>query len=142
MLTLSIRILVVLLSIGTGAVKAVAASVGGYVVISVIAPVSVMSLTGAISPTIGTSTGWVTLMIPRSRISASTFTVLSSVQGANASPVNSESADNAVLPADKTVKPDSLSLNFSDGLLSPNLATSISLAVSDSAGYAATVEFN
>jgi hypothetical protein len=47
-----------------------------------------------------------------------------------------------VLPADKTVKPDSLSLNFSDGLLSPNLATSISLAVSDSAGYAATVAFN
>jgi hypothetical protein len=142
MLTLSIRMLVVLIGIGCGALKAAAETVGGYVMISIIAPVSVMSLTGAISPTIGTSTGWVTLMIPRGSNSTSTFTVLSNVQGARAKPVKSESNDSAVLPDDQAAKPEALSVDFSDGTLNSDLATSMSLAVRDSAGYAATVAFN
>jgi hypothetical protein len=142
MLTRSIIILVVLIGIGAGAVNAAAETVGAYVRISIIAPVSVMSLTGAISPTISTSTGWVTLTIPRGSVSASTFTVLSSVQGAGATPVKSDGSDGAAELDDQAVKPESLNVDVSDGTLSPDLATSMSLAVRDSAAYAATVAFN
>lgn len=145
MLYIKVNKYLVLISVWFAASAATAQTATGYAAVTIISPVSLISSTGVFAPFVSYSNGWVSLVIPRTMVFLSTFTVLSDqsqgLQGATTS-VKSQDQQGAVELDDQAAKPKLLGVQVSDGTLGPSLATSITLASLESAGFSATVAFN
>lgn len=135
----------VLIGLWVAASTATAQTATGYAAVTIIAPVSLISSTGIITASVSSSSGWVSLVIPRTMDSLLTVTVLpdqsQGQQGVTTS-VKSQDQQGAVELDGPAAKQKLLGVQVSDGTLGPSLATSISLASLASAGFSATVAFN
>lgn len=132
----------ILLGLLITAAKTAAATAKGYAVVSVIAPVAVMSSTGLLSPFASSSTGWVSIMIPRAgTLNFQPVASFGTSRAAAATSVDSN-AENSEELDDQATSPRILDLPFNDGTLSSSMATSLTVSGLNPGKYSATVAFN